>query len=273
MNYEKIECIDSGTEFCPCHLADKGECLLCSQLQGKCFCDCKNWKGICIYQEYINNKSKPKKLRDIFKVKILEKNFYEEKLMKLVVLAPHKLIMDLLNPGSYIFIKSDENNNYFDFPISIENSDPDNDTLTFYIEIRGVKTKNILNIKENENLLIRGPYFNGTFGIKNIDKTLNKKCLVLARGIGIAPSRPVIDRLLAQGNELTIVYDIAPFKENNFKSDFKGNNLKFLCNKYNFIKNGELSEEIKILIKENLKMGVSFIHCGGADILTYKLIE
>lgn len=273
MDYEKIECIDSGTEFCPCHLAHKGECLLCSQLQGKCFCDCKNWNGVCIYQEYINNKAKPKKLRDIFAVKILEKIFYEGTLLKLTVLAPHKLVMDLLNPGSYIFVKSDENNNYFDFPISIESANPDNNTLTLYIEIRGIKTKNILDIKVSENLLIRGPYFNGTFGLKNIKKTMNEKCLILARGIGIAPSNLVISKLIAQKNELTIVYDLAPFKENNFRNDFQGNITEFIIDKYNFIDKGELSEELKNLIKDELKKGVSFIHCGGADILTYKLIE
>lgn len=45
MDYEVIDCIDAGTEFCPCHLAEEGECILCSQLHGKCFCDCVNWKG------------------------------------------------------------------------------------------------------------------------------------------------------------------------------------------------------------------------------------
>ena len=24
---ETIDCIDAGTEFCPCHLAEKGECI------------------------------------------------------------------------------------------------------------------------------------------------------------------------------------------------------------------------------------------------------
>ena len=45
---ETIDCIDAGSEFCPCHLAESGECILCSQLQGSHFCDCLNWKGVCI---------------------------------------------------------------------------------------------------------------------------------------------------------------------------------------------------------------------------------
>ena len=45
---ETIDCIDAGSEFCPCHLAESGECILCSQLQGSHFCDCLNWKGVFI---------------------------------------------------------------------------------------------------------------------------------------------------------------------------------------------------------------------------------
>ena len=279
MEYEKFECIDFGTEFCPCHLADKGECLICSQLQGKEFCDCKYWDGICIYQEYINNNFKPRKLREIFKVRILEKNIYEESLLKLTVLASHNLVMELLNPGSYIFIKSDEYNNYFDFPISIESSNPNKDTLTFYIEIKGIKTKNILNIKVNQSLLIRGPYFNGIFGIRNIKNTVNEKCLILARGVGIAPSNLVINKLIKQENKIKVLYDIAPFKEDYFNVDLKDKeenkeeNVEFIFNRNKFIEKGELSKELKNFIKKQLEEGITFIHCAGPDILIYRLIE
>ena len=60
---EYANCIDCGTEFCPCKLAETGECILCSQLQGEHFCDCLNWNGVCIYQELYNNGMKAKKGR------------------------------------------------------------------------------------------------------------------------------------------------------------------------------------------------------------------
>ncbi|MGL5069453.1 MAG: sulfide/dihydroorotate dehydrogenase-like FAD/NAD-binding protein [Sarcina sp.] len=271
MNHKKIECIDSGTDFCPCHLAEKGECILCSQLQGKYFCDCKNWNGVCIYQEYIYNKAKAKKSRETFFTKILEKVILEDNLLKLVIKAPHKLVMDLIGPGSFVFVKSDTSNNYFDFPISIENANPDKDTLTIYIEIRGVKTKSILDIDINSDLIIRGPYFNGTFGLENITKTINEKCLIISRGIGLAPSNPVIKKLLSQNNKVNIVNDITPFKKNHFDFFEKDSQINILD--ANIIDRGELSEDIKKIIIRNLNEGVSFIHCGGADILIYKMIE
>lgn len=268
MSYEPIDCIDCGTEFCPCHLAEQGECLLCSQLQEKCFCDCKNWKGVCVYQEFINNKSKAKLGRSVYDVNIKEKKLLEENLLKLVVEAPHKLIMDLLNPGSYIFIKGDNNENYFDFPISIEEANPNDNTLTLYIEIRGIKTKKMLDLASGEILKIRGPYFNGVFGIKNINSIKNSRALIISRGIGFAPAMPVIKKLTSENNFLDVVYDLNPFKEDYFK-DYKHLNTQYL----NVIDKGELSVEIKNKILKAINDGAELIHCAGADILTYKIIE
>lgn len=268
MSYETIDCIDCGTEFCPCHLAEQGECLLCSQLHGKCFCDCKNWKGICVYQEFINNKSKAKLNRGIYNVLIKERELLEENLLKLTVEGPHKLIMDLLNPGSFIFIKGDSEENYFDFPISIEEADPNNNTLSMYIEIRGIKTKKILDLYVNDILKIRGPYFNGVFGIKNINSIKNSKALIISRGIGLAPAIPVIKKLQSENNFLDIIYDFNPFKKDYFKFN---NSLK--VEHLNTIDKGELSDEIKDKILKSIENGIELIHCAGADILTYKVIE
>ena len=67
---ETIDCIDAGSEFCPCHLAESGECILCSQLQGSHFCDCLNWKGVCIYQELYNYCIKAKEQRKSYTVNV-----------------------------------------------------------------------------------------------------------------------------------------------------------------------------------------------------------
>ena len=63
---EAVECIDLGTEYCPCKLAEQGQCLICSQCQGECFWDCLNWKGVCVYQELYNNGNKAKEGRKTY---------------------------------------------------------------------------------------------------------------------------------------------------------------------------------------------------------------
>ena len=69
------------------------------------------------------------------------------------------------------------------------------------IEIRGIKTKQLLNIESGGEITIRGPYWNGVFGLKNIRKQKNNNVLVIARGIGMAPMMPVIKKLVENDNK------------------------------------------------------------------------
>lgn len=112
--------------------------MICSQCQGQVFCDCLNWKGVCIYEELYNNSNKSKEGRKTFKCDVKEVLNYDNKVIVIRFEAPHKLIIDLVKPGSYVFIRTDENI-YFDIPISIMNSDVENDIITISIEIRESK--------------------------------------------------------------------------------------------------------------------------------------
>ncbi|MDD6793818.1 MAG: FAD-binding oxidoreductase, partial [Clostridiaceae bacterium] len=169
MNKEKMDCIDCGTEYCPCKLAESGECILCSQLHGTCFCDCLNWKGVCVFQEFHNNGLKAKEGRKTYSCKITFVNEIEKDLLMIKFDAPHKLALDLVKPGSFIFIRTDEND-FFDVPISIMDSNADKNEVTIVIEVRGVKTKKLKEAKVGSEIVIRGPYWNGVFGQDNINK-------------------------------------------------------------------------------------------------------
>ena len=155
--------------------------------------------------------------------------------------------------------------------IIILNSDIDNDILTVAVEMRGVKTNRLLNTKENENIVIRGPYWNGVFGLKNIKAQNNKKVLVLARGIGLAPMMPVIRRLISKGNKVTAALDIEPFSEN-FADKFLQEYDLEIKEKV-LIEKGKLTEYAKVIIRDSLNEGADYIHIAGADILTYDVID
>ena len=267
---EATDCIDAGSEFCPCKLAETGECIICSQMHGKCFCDCSNWKGVCIYQEFFNNGMKAKKGRDKYSSKILSIDNYKNELLLIKLEVPHKLSLQLINPGSYIFVCPDENI-YFDTPISILESDSDKNIISLAIEIRGAKTKKLLGFKEGDNINIRAPYWNGVFGIKNIEKQKGTNCLVLGKGIGLAPMIPIIRRLKAQNCNVSVGIDYSSLGKE-FISEF--------ISKYNtknseisLLDKGELTKECKDLIKESLDSGTTYIHTAGADILSLKVIE
>lgn len=240
-------------------------------MQGSHFCDCLNWKGVCIYQELHDNGNKAKEQRKTYTCKVCEKVLYPDDVLLIKFEAPHKLVIDLARPGSFIFIRSEENV-YFDVPISILESDIETNIISIMIEIRGIKTKQLLNIESGGNITIRGPYWNGVFGLKNIRKQKNNEALVIARGIGMAPMMPVIDRLVENGNTVTLLLDKQPFKEI-YVSEWL-DKLNIVPQEMNLIEKGELSPEGKVAIKSIVKYNnISLIHIAGADILTYSVID
>lgn len=240
-------------------------------MQGSHFCDCLNWKGVCIYQELHDNGNKAKEQRKTYTCKVCEKVLYTDDVLLIKFEAPHKLVIDLARPGSFIFIRSEENV-YFDVPISILESDIETNIISIMIEIRGIKTKQLLNIESGGNITIRGPYWNGVFGLKNIRKQKNNEALVIARGIGMAPMMPVINRLVENGNTVTLLLDKQPFKEI-YVSEWL-DKLNIVPQEMNLIEKGELSPEGKVAIKSIVKYNnISLIHIAGADILTYSVID
>lgn len=268
---EAVDCIDAGTEFCPCHLAESNECILCSQLQGSCFCDCLNWNGVCIYHEFINNGSKAKEGRKTFNCLVEKKVLYQNDVLLIKFKVPHKLAIDLVKPGSFIFIRTNENV-YFDVPISILESNIETNIVTIMIEIRGIKTKKLLDIEEGGEITIRGPYWNGVFGLKNLNKQVNNNVLVIARGIGMAPMMPVIRKLSLNNNNINLILDKDPYKGNYVQEFLSEYNLNII--EESVLDKGELTDEVKVLIKSYIKeKNVSYIHLAGADILTVKIIE
>ncbi len=142
MEYEIKDCIDAGSEYCPCHLAETGDCILCSQLSGKKFCDCINWKGVCIYQEFIWNGKKAKEERETYLGKIIGKDNIEDKTIVITIALSHKLCQQLVYPGSFVFLRNKNDFGFYDAPISIMEVNTEEDFIKVAIEIRGVKTKN-----------------------------------------------------------------------------------------------------------------------------------
>lgn len=271
MNYEIIDCIDAGTEFCPCHLAESNECLLCSQLQGKEFCDCKNWKGTCIFQEFEWNKNKAQEGRRYFDGIIVEKQYIRHDVILLKINTEHYLCKNLLKPGSFIFLRNPDSNSYFDTPISIMECNLKENTITIVIEVEGVKTKKIDLLGINDRLLLKGPYWNGIFGIKHIYNCKKKNVLIVARGIGQAPIVPLLKKLKNNGNKITLLIDKGKY-ENIFISKYVKDyevDLIPLCT----LKKGKLTNELKEKVEDLIiSEEINHIHCAGPDILIKEII-
>ena len=130
-----LSCADSGSKYCPCHLAYSNDCIRCNMLNKNKTCDCM-WQGVCIYNEVKHNKNSPvvqrsEYLCDIESMKVVEDNTY---LIRIKI--PKELSKDLRSPGAYVLIKrKDKESDIFSAPISVMDVDLDKNII-----IGGMKT-------------------------------------------------------------------------------------------------------------------------------------
>ncbi len=179
-----FECVDAGSENCPCYLALTNDCMTCTRLKGLDYCDCR-WAGVCIYNEFIWNGKQVKNLREDINARIVNRKSYHE--VEVLVLKTDKyLVQRFKYPGTYIFVRNPEDRSIYDVPISIMDTDPGKGEIHIAVKTISAKTKKI--IKAEESLIIRGPYRNGLLGLKNIKDALGGKMLVLAKSMGMAPA-------------------------------------------------------------------------------------
>lgn len=217
--FKYIDCIDAGTDYCPCSLAERGECIICSQLKDKVFCDCLNWKGTCIYQEFINNNEKCKKSRSFEKCEIVGREEVRSDLVIFDIRVNNTLARELNNVGAFVFLKNPKEGDYYSTPISIMESNIFKNIIKVAIKINGVKTKSL---KECEDkIFVKGPYWNGIQGAKYIKNLKNKNCLIIARGVAAAPAVFAARKLTYNSNQVYVLLDPGRSQENFTKPYFR----------------------------------------------------
>ncbi len=265
---KKLECVDVGSDFCPCYLAETNDCITCSILQGKDFCDC-NWRGTCIYQEYVWNGNKRKESREITESDILEKIKINDEVIILKLKVTKTLARQLREPGSYIFIRNINTSDKFNIPMSVMDSNEIEGYIYIAYHIVGTKTKRI-NL-DNKKLLIKGPYWNGVFGLKNLKRVSNEECLIVTRGISQAPALLVIKKLIKNKNNVTFILDKGRMGKVFIKQYMKQINTN---NKLNIIESNVKNAEGKNLIKDILiKKNIKLIYSGGSDSHHYSILN
>lgn len=194
-------CADAGGKYCPCHLAHSGDCIKCSLIRGEKTCECK-WQGVCIFNELQHNKILPVEERKEEICKIIESKEIEDKIYLMKIQVPSYLMRYLSEPGAYVFLKDRNRESiYFNAPISVMDVDEVDNILEVIIVPRGIKTKPLVNTEE---ILMKAPYFNGIFGLKEIKSNQCDKCVVILDGLSQVNSINVIKRLIRNNNEVEV---------------------------------------------------------------------
>ncbi|SKC72779.1 sulfide/dihydroorotate dehydrogenase-like FAD/NAD-binding protein [Maledivibacter halophilus] len=251
------ECIDAGSDYCPCYLAETNDCITCSHLQGMEFCDC-NWRGVCILTEYTWNGKKAKLPRKNFEARILDKKIIGDNLIIFKLITTKTFARYLKQPGSYVFIRDPHKPEYFDTPMSIMYANDRSGQIDIAVQIIGTKTKTLL--ETNEKLIVRGPYWNGILGLKELKTFKDSNALIIARGVALAPSVNILNYLIRNNNRITLIMDKGKF-EDLFITDYIDEN-RILT-----IETNILEEKGKLLIQELIRNN-SYDLCfsGGSDI-------
>ncbi|MEG2353730.1 MAG: sulfide/dihydroorotate dehydrogenase-like FAD/NAD-binding protein [Clostridium sp.] len=271
MGYEVYTCSDVGTKFCPCHLAESGQCIICSQLNSG-NCHCTHWSGVCVYQELIWNNNKAKSGRENYKCKVVKKNIIEEDIILLTLEGGYELLHDLKVMGSFVFLKRLDKEESFFTPISLMDIDLENSTMTLAIELKGIKTIDLSKLEVDDIVVVKGPFWNGILGLRHLKNLVNNVCLLVCRGIGQAPMIPVLKHLHENGNKVIVLND---------KANIKGKLIDGYLEKYaykvyscNCLEKGKLTKSFKeLFIDQVISLYPAVIHCDGADILNYEVME
>ncbi|MBU5293195.1 sulfide/dihydroorotate dehydrogenase-like FAD/NAD-binding protein [Anaerosalibacter bizertensis] len=255
-----FKCIDAGTKYCPCILAETKDCVSCSQLQGGEFCDCE-WNGLCILNEYYMNNKKAKKNRRNYKGVLVNKELIDDKLYLLKIETDKDLVQELNRSGSYVFIRGEGEESHFDVPMSILDTE-ENKYIRILYKLRGCKTKTLNNSSE---YIIRGPYWNGILGIKYLKEIKNSNCLVISKGMGQASVGLVIKEMFRNNNKVIFVLDKGDLDKvyiDNFINDKKIRILKY------DIEN-EKEKILKLIEEKNIKL----LFSAGSDLLHESIHE
>lgn len=128
--------------------------------------------------------------------KILSKEYFSEKVVKLVVDAP--LIAKSRRAGHFVIVRCGEHGERI--PLTIADADPVKGTITLVIQAVGPSTKKIDALNEGDYLTdVVGPLGQAT----HIEKYGTVVCC--GGGVGVAPLLPIIKAMKQAGNKVVSV--------------------------------------------------------------------
>ena len=255
------KCVDAGSEYCPCILAENLECISCSLLQGKDTCDCScSWNGVCILNEFNFNNKKVNKERKTYEGHVTQINSLNSNVFMLKIKTKRELVKNLNRSGSYVFIRGVGKENKFDVPMSVLDIEGDE---YFYIAYKnkGIKTKSLEGVKD---LYIKGPYWNGIQGINYLKVVKNSNCLVIARGIGQSSIVLPIREMIRNSNKVFLFLD-----NGNENLEYV---LDFLKEDLNIVK-GDLYEDINKIKELIIENKIKLLFTSGSDLVHKHIIK
>jgi NAD(P)H-flavin reductase len=128
--------------------------------------------------------------------KILEKEYFSDKVVKLVVENP--LIAKSRKPGNFVMLRIGEDGERF--PLTIAGADPVKGTITLVVQIMGVSSSKLVALEVGDSITdLVGPLGKPT----HIEKI--GTILAAGGGVGVAPLLPIVEAFKKAGNRVVTV--------------------------------------------------------------------
>lgn len=128
--------------------------------------------------------------------KILEKEYFSEKVVKLVIEAP--MIAKSRRPGHFVIVRTGEHGERI--PLTIADADIEKGSITLVVQVVGESSSKICALNPGDYLTdVVGPLGKAT----HIEKVGTVVCC--GGGVGVAPLLPIIKAMKAAGNRVITV--------------------------------------------------------------------
>ena len=263
------KCANYASETCPCVLAEKGRCLVCSMCRGEEFCDCSDTTGFCILQELQHNGGRAKDPCRPKRFTVADARKIGDSWRFIRIELPDENLRDFEAPGCYVFLRTGDNA-FFDVPICVMDADAEAQTLGFLIESRGLKTQELGRLRKGDSVVMRGPYFGSIQGRKSIGTLRDNNALLICRGSGVAASPNIIRALQRNGNGVEVYLDSGRFPPE--LAELGGELCKADVREIALEENGSLTEAARKLIG-SASSKVGLIHLGVSEYLIARILE
>ncbi len=187
-------CVDRGTERCPCHLMEAGQCYTCTMVrEGVCNCeDAAGWQGSCPYTEYLQQGGRVLESESdcLSQFDVLNKISYGSSLYMVRLDVPLGFAERCRRPGAYVMAEALG----WRTPVSVLRAEAltgGRGTVDFLVKAAGPKTL-ALTADGCTRWKVAGPYENGLLHGERrwkgmLGQAPGNDMLVVARGTAAAP--------------------------------------------------------------------------------------
>lgn len=197
-----MTCHDAGSAWCPCILADVGDCPVCPVLRGSDTCDECRWTGLCIY-ELRSRVSMPQPPREFTPLKVISHRVIGPELHRAELEIPRTWVHELGRPGGFVIAASEESPDVSAAPMAVLASNETSMSIVF--RVRGPKTQALAEARHQ--WMVKGPFRSGLYGTRHLYELTEGTAAILVSTTGQSLLPGVIRTLRAGNNQVTVSVD------------------------------------------------------------------